>query len=327
MTRDRAASQRHGQLVLKTLHLGDFFVRNDEDSADDLTRVLEIVLQRRVVRPTRDERGMYAAWGASLRSSCLSRQVGAAILDEQGEILSAGTNEVPKFGGGLYQDGDPLDNDHRCHLWTKQGSIEPQCHNDATKHQIYHDVFKQLEGLFTTGATEDQVRERIEQTRIRDLIEFSRAVHAEMDALLGLARKGGASCIGASLYATTYPCHSCARHIVAAGIREVIYIEPYTKSMAAELHEDTIHEPTEAGPANIANARKVSFRLFSGVAPRRFANLFEKRSDLKDSHGRLLTPVTAGHQDPVFTQTFLDFERNIADRIAQQLEAEKKSNA
>lgn len=36
--------------------------------------------------------------------------------------------------------------------------------------------------------------------------------------------------MGTTLYATMYPCHNCARHIVAAGIRKVIYIERYGES-------------------------------------------------------------------------------------------------
>jgi deoxycytidylate deaminase len=30
----------------------------------------------------------------------------------------------------------------------------------------------------------------------------------------------------------SFPCHMCARHIIATGLREVVYIEPYPKSVA-----------------------------------------------------------------------------------------------
>lgn len=50
----------------------------------------------------------------------------------------------------------------------------------------------------------------------------------------------------ATLYSTTYPCHGCAKHIVAAGISEVVYYEPYPKSRALALHDDSIQEDTRA---------------------------------------------------------------------------------
>lgn len=324
IARDEAATEEHGQQVRRTLHKGDFFVSNDADEAgaqsgdlaaaplaDSLERFVNIVLQRGVVRPTKQERGMYAAWAASLRSACLSRQVGAAILDAKGEILSTGTNDVPKYGGGLYQDDDG-DNDHRCHRWLDRTG-KAQCHNDATKADIYEKFFIELKNLLVEGTDAASVRAAVERTRIKDLIEFSRAVHAEMDALVGIARNGGQSCRGGSLYCTTYPCHNYARHLVAAGIHEIFYIEPYAKSMATDLHKDSI---VDATATHGARETHVNFQLFSGVAPRRFARLFEKRYELKDKDGIYQGPSPlAMHQDPVLTRTFHDFEKDIAARI------------
>src|ERR1035441_9924393 len=67
-----------------------------------------------------------------------------------------------------------------------------------------------------------------------DMTEYGRAVHAEMDALLTCARSGISPRNG-TLYTTTFPCHNCTRHLVAAGIRRVVYIEPYPKSKATKL--------------------------------------------------------------------------------------------
>lgn len=133
-----------------------------------------------------------------------------------------------------------------------------------------------------------------------------------MDALVSIARTGGSTSRGSSLYCTTYPCHSCARHIVAAGIEKVFYIEPYKKSMAVDLHRDSIVEPS-GNVSDIDN--RVAFELFSGVAPRRFARLFEKRGESKDKKGDHVKPSRAEHYDPVLTKTFRDFERDIACNI------------
>jgi deoxycytidylate deaminase len=42
---------------------------------------------------------MFYARSAANNSSCLSRQVGASITDKNGNLISTGWNDVPKFGG------------------------------------------------------------------------------------------------------------------------------------------------------------------------------------------------------------------------------------
>src|SRR5262249_34414372 len=65
------------------------------------------------------------------------------------------------------------------------------------------------------------------------------------------------------------PCHNCAKHIVGAGIRKVVYVEPYPKSQAAILHGDAI----EIDPVEVLT-NKVGFMPFVGVGPRRYFDLF-----------------------------------------------------
>lgn len=307
-----------GQQVRKTLYLGDFFVDNDHPEqdetdplAEDLARFVSAVLEREIVRPRADERGMFAAWSASLRSACLSRQVGAALVSSNGLVIATGTNDVPRATGGLYEDdGDP-ESDKRCF---NSGGY---CRNDATKTKIYEQIFEHLQknGLLAAKAKPDDVRASIEATPVRDLVEFSRAVHAEMDALLSVARSPGVSTQDATLYCTTYPCHSCARHLVAAGIREVVYIEPYTKSRAVSLHGDSIVETTRPGASKLAvDDRRLRLRLFSGVAPRRYASLFEKRGELKNGDGTLVTlGVQLQHRDAILDKSFMQLEELIAE--------------
>jgi deoxycytidylate deaminase len=321
--RDEAGGSDDGQHVRKMLHLGDLFVANERRDkkplAQDLARFIEIVAGTAVVRPTVDERGMYAAWGASLQSSCLSRQVGAAIVDRLGNLISTGLNDAPRQGGGLYVEGESPD--ARCFLRMGSQAVG-HCRNDVAKQDIYEKVFQALQrtGALAVGVSQSDVRRAIETTRVRDLIEFSRAVHAEMDAILSVARVGGPSVRGARLYCTTFPCHNCARGIIAAGIAEVVYVEPYPKSLARDLHRDAITEkPPE--PREDGQPGKVWFRLFSGVAPRRFAALFEKRRSLKDGcglHGNAPT-VTATHNDPIFVKSHLDFERDITTLLNEAL--------
>src|SRR5262249_36638815 len=106
---------------------------------------------------------------------------------------------------------------------------------------------------------------------ILDITEYGRAVHAEMDALLSCAR-AGVSPQGMVLYTTAFPCHTCTRHIIAAGIQRVFYIEPYPKSRAEELHEDAIVVEEKSQQRRFKN--KVPFTHFVGIGPRRYFDLF-----------------------------------------------------
>ncbi|MGB8551432.1 MAG: hypothetical protein WCD82_24935, partial [Xanthobacteraceae bacterium] len=73
-----------------------------------------------------------------------------------------------------------------------------------------------------------------------------------------------------TLYCTTFPCHLCAKHIVAAGIERVVFLEPYPKSYAQKLHSDSITFETNVGD-------KVLFEPFIGISPRRYRDIFEKK--------------------------------------------------
>jgi cytidine deaminase len=117
--------------------------------------------------------------------------------------------------------------------------------------------------------------ELFEHARVGNLIEFGRVVHAEMNALVHAARQG-LRVRGRSLYCTTFPCHGCARHLIGAGIKRVVYIEPYPKSLAVDLYPDAIR-------LGVADDR-VSFTPFTGVAPRRYGDFFGF-GRRKDDHG------------------------------------------
>ena len=109
--------------------------------------------------------------------------------------------------------------------------------------------------------------ENIEKSGLNDITEYGRVVHAEMDAILGCARRGISS-KDSIMFCTTYPCHNCAKHIIASGISKVIFIEPYPKSKAYDMHDDAIRN------AEDDESEKVLFLPFVGVGPRQFVNFF-----------------------------------------------------
>ncbi len=259
-----------GQSVRKTMNYADIFFRNDADNTDaiekSVDRFLSLIFGVGVQTPTRDEHAMQAASGVSLNSACLSRQVGAVIVSKAGEVIGQGANDVPKFRGGTYNVDDGT-GDNRCYKWKAC-----QCWNDHYKERL----FAQISSKVGTGTASSDLRQSLRSTDVKNLIEFSRAVHAEMEAIISVARQGNAGLVGAKLFTTTFPCHSCARHIVASGIETVVYIEPYPKSLALTLHSDAITtNPQESG--------KVAFLQYEGVSPSSFARVFGPKFERKES--------------------------------------------
>jgi deoxycytidylate deaminase len=151
---------------------------------------------------------MFQAVAAARRSAELGRQVGAAVCTSEGDVIAVGVNEVPKSGGGLYWEGDPDDARE-----VTRGSDT----NRKQRRQIAEDIARRLiaDELLSEDVSVDKVLYDIEASALGDIIEFVRAVHAEMAALMDAVRRGVRVDEG-TLYATTFPCHHCARHIVAA---------------------------------------------------------------------------------------------------------------
>lgn len=231
--------------------------------------------------PTRAEVGMFHAQAAALRSAALGRQVGAALMTEEGDLLAVGMNDVPKFGGGHYWTGDAQDGrDFR------RGYDQ----NDELKNVVLREIVAKLKDanlLATVPTSEDgdkllaQVRGALTGTRVLNLTEFGRDVHAEMSVLTSAGRHGIRT-NGCFLYTTTFPCHNCAKHIVAAGISRLIYIEPYAKSLARQFHPDSIDVE-----AHTVQPNRVRFEPFVGISPRRYTDWF-RAGTRKTSDGKVV---------------------------------------
>lgn len=330
---DRMEDGADGQQLDKTLFLADYFIRNDSMAEDEklskLKRFLNLVHGDQSVTPTEVESGMFAAYSASLRSACLSRQVGAAITAKSGEVIATGCNDVPMAGGGLYSHSSGSA-DMRC--IHKEGR---QCFNDLYKRNLQGEVGRIIDRVL--GEEENNLenggkpitlnanRRRkmldaiYKETRIKDLIEFSRSVHAEMDAIVSIARIGGTGLAGATLFTTTFPCHNCARHIVASGIRKVFYVEPYEKSLAKELHDDSI--AFEIEESRDTEADRVEFLHFEGVAPRQFHNLF-RAVGRKNDVGKFV-PIRiqeAAKAIPEYLDGYQDFETKAVAHLEAELQ-------
>lgn len=319
---DADEQMAYGQRAIEVVTEADYFFANDNATKAQIQteadRFLRLVFGVQVVSPRRDEVGMQAAIKAAKRSACLSRQVGAAIFDARGSILSTGHNDVPQFGGGLY--GPESASDERCYA---RGG---KCYNDEEKNLIVTELVTSLmqSGLIKTEISKDVIVKEIRKSRIKNLIEFSRAVHAEMHAIVSIARGAKSGLVGSTLYCTTYPCHNCAKHIIDAGIRRVVYLEPYEKSLARKLHADAINAPDEEPHQN-----KLSFDLYGGISPYRFEEFFRSQTPRKED-GRFLdrdrsrgslTPLSAQESEVLMGRI-----QNVGEKIGKLVDRENDSD-
>lgn len=278
---DSGQIDEYGQQATETILTADYFFENNYDKETKIkaecARLLNLLFESAIETPRLDEYGMHLAFMAADKSACLSRQVGSAILGEDGSVLATGHNDVPQFGGGLYSTESKEDS--RCFAKSRM------CHNDFEKTLLAEEVVSIL-ARRVGDLSEKQVKQLrialLKESRLRTLIEFSRAVHAEMDAIMTIARNARNGIVGSTMYVTTYPCHNCAKHIIDAGIHRVVYLEPYSKSLAQKLHGDAINNPLES-----PHPSKVEFDNYGGVSPRKYSAWFSKQSDRKKD-GKLI---------------------------------------
>ena len=340
MGRDENSGVEHGQKVADAFRFADFHVDSSAslpraDAPDAVLDAWPVTAELRrflamlradapMLRPTEAEQAMYHAYAARLGSACLSRQVGAVLLGQDGQLLATGCNEVPRAGGGLYGEGtdDPAEVERgRCHLY---GGF---CRNTDERNQLVDHVLDLLEEQGVELGDRPRralLARRLRRSRLGHLVEFSRSVHAEMDALISAARRG-VSTTGTRLFVTTFPCHNCARHIVAAGVDEVQFIEPYLKSKALALHDDSITlphagwvAPSVARRQGLPGPQRVCFRPYVGAAPRLFRRAFLKDGEVKDGMtGRLLdAPEDAFENRRPLAEGYRALEARIAARFA-----------
>jgi len=178
---------------------------------------------------------MAAAYILSQRSSCRKRKVGAVIADATGNIISSGYNEVP---------GE----ERPC---TKRYN---ECHRAWLTNQFFENM---PSGICDDTETANQLKDHFRKN-FKNL-DYCRALHAEENAIVNLAKNGVSvplhDCV---LYTTTCPCRMCANKIVNVGIGEVVYLEPYPDIQGKRILQDG----------------QVSCRFFEGVTFRAYSRLY-----------------------------------------------------
>jgi deoxycytidylate deaminase len=219
--RDKGEDFIYGQRVTDTFKQADIIILNNDDFIEGNTKYnafcailkekINIVEGSTKFKPSAEETYMTMAYAASLRSSCLKRKVGAIIVDENGTVFSSGYNEVPS---------------------TRVSCLAE--YNGCYRDKLKEDLRLQIESSYDDSSLAKNIFE-LYTTQFKNL-DYCRALHAEENAILSVAKIGASMALQKSvLYATTFPCNLCANKIAQVGIRKIIYLEPYPMEEAKKI--------------------------------------------------------------------------------------------
>lgn len=263
------------QNVEGCLRDADIFINNETDNErlillkKKLLRYVSLIMNPGLVLPTPIERGMQIAYTAKLNSGCISRQVGAAITDDQYHLLSVGWNQQPEMQlPCLYRDLCSL-----YYQWApdaysdfeldNQNTLQKNIQDPVTKLLSLPECPLKLQGKMPAYCFKDLYNSI---TGVKNQVH-PRSLHAEETAFLNL---GQHSAKGGNLFTTSSPCELCAKKAMYMGIKKVYYIEPYA---GLSFNHVLSIGPREARPEML---------LFTGAVGRAYTQLYTPLMPQKD---------------------------------------------
>lgn len=245
----------YGQNLYKCFSNAHYFIYQNHDLKHQVDRFIKLLFSDPFAEPDKKEYFMFCAQAAAYRSLDPDRQVGAAIVKDN-EVIALGYNDVFKVKGGHDRRDFIIGEDFNHH------ELDKIAHRISAKFNLQNI---------------DQIRDEI-----AEITEFKRSTHAEMASLLSAAKRGVAV-DGCTMYVNTFPCHNCTKHIIAAGIKKVVFLHPYPKSKAEKMYADMI----EVG-INIDKQGVLAFEPFLGVSPNKYMSVFanDKETRLEKVNGK-----------------------------------------
>lgn len=309
---EESAESEADQNINACIGKGDIFINNDFNDFNNthyknllyyqLIKYISLIRYPALFTPTTDERFMQVALTARYSSGCISRQVGAVVIGNDGYIRGFGWNDVPenhipcvyrtpkdlfetenkeKENKILFSDYERSDT-FISHMKNKYKDEKekydkfihyPFCFKDE-QNEIENN--KNLEKLKKKYPKDRYVIERIKtELNIKNPTR-ERALHAEENAFLQIAKVGGHSVKDGTLYTTDSPCQLCSKKIMQLKIKRVVYIDAYPDI-------STIHT-LQSGPEE----EKPIFEMFSGAVREAYFKLYSPILGRKDEIKRII---------------------------------------
>ena len=257
-------------LEMADIHLVNYGDKREQQEkiGSQILRYITLILHPGLVQPTPYERVMQVALSARASSGCLSRQVGAAVTNSHFSVMSIGWNDVPKgqIPCSLRYMADLVGHRDRRAFSAFEHSEDflklarQVLNNFREKSPIAPSVHHMycFKDIYTTG-TDRQTHNQV----------HTRAMHAEENAFMQLAKYGtGQSVVGGKLFTTASCCVLCAKKAYQLGIKEILYIDAYPDISQSHILESGYGE--------------IEMRLFEGVTGRAYFKLYDQFIALKD---------------------------------------------
>lgn len=243
--------------------------------------------------PEWEETAMHMAYSMSVKSTCISRQVGAVIEGVNGYIIGAGWNDVGagQVGCGYrhYEDFTNLQEKYLISNPTGEGEFRNRlnrlgsgriqdsfCYKDeygdyVIRKKLLKKIMKERreELRKLNSVQKETLAQDIQKGLNVKMMQYCRALHAEENAILQTSVIGGMGVAGGIIYATVFPCELCAKKIYQANIRKVIYTEPYPRSISKDVFFQD-------------GTRKIEFEQFEGVKSQSYFRLYKATIDKKE---------------------------------------------
>ena len=237
----------------------DYFIDNVCDTSRtwpklryDLMKLMCLVKNPGCIPPDKDEHNMQIAMSIKHNSGCLSRHVGAVVVDPKGYVLGIGWN-------------DPPTGEIACALRTGNELVDKLCPDPVAFSLLERkDVFTKHIG---NRYTDKPYCFKDEYGCISDKgkrTELCRALHAEQNAIRQVNEK---NLEGTTLYTTDSPCENCAKIISQSSISRIVYIEEYPGIARQQMQ---------------SGKKKIKWEQFKGVTGSGYYRLFNSLMPEKD---------------------------------------------
>jgi deoxycytidylate deaminase len=268
--RDRDEEYKFGQQVQLCVDQADVLVNNTDEAGigklrDKIAEHLDLLSGKTPRYATPKEIFMNLAYSAAHGSKCLKRQVGAVIVGapagEMGDIVGQGFNENPAPTMPCVEEPN-----YGANWGTGQRG---KCYRDMVRADSFNGFVKlgvrcplcgsllAVPGgdspLWKCPACKQDFEKYFWPERAMTLCT---AIHAEVAALFAAGRRSR----GATLYTTTFPCFQCTEKIILAGIKCIVFNEPYPD--------------VRAGDRMVL--AKIETERFDGIRSRRFDEIFAR---------------------------------------------------
>lgn len=282
--RRKKAERRQGKSIPKETKYSDINIQNCIQVADvhiynpdsiipnkyirlysTLIRYLSLILHPAIVTPTKEERCMQIAYTAKFNSGCISRQVGAVITDEDYSIKSVGWNDTP-YG------------QVPCLLRSVAQLIDKRDQEAYSNYELTDNDFNtEFKNMYEKNRTSEKLAGRNFSYCFKKVINsvnkdknqvHTRALHAEENAILQLAKYGGVGIRNGILFTTASPCELCAKKVYQLGVKFIFYIDPYPGISERHILDSGTNKP--------------KLVLFTGAIGRAYYHMYEPMMPYKD---------------------------------------------